>query len=132
MIKHLTFTEQVCYSVHFTACGFSNNTPAGSILINYKLLPIQGKSLQAFHNTSLTNFHPETECPAFAVEGSTQESWTASPTGTTVTIECAADHILVGSATLTCQEGGSWSSDIPQCHKLGKIINHIASAIFTS
>eukprot|EP00116_Pleurobrachia_bachei_P005144 sb/3465406/ len=57
------------------------------------------------------------ECPAFTVDGSTQGSWTTSPTGTTATIECADTHSLVGTATLTCQEDGSWSSDIPQCAK---------------
>eukprot|EP00116_Pleurobrachia_bachei_P007648 sb/3467910/ len=58
------------------------------------------------------------ECPAFTVEGSTEGIWTASLTGTTATIECDATHILIG--TLTCQEDGSWSSDVPQCDKIGK------------
>eukprot|EP00116_Pleurobrachia_bachei_P001031 sb/3461293/ len=60
------------------------------------------------------------ECPAFTVDGSTQGSWTASPTGTTATIKCAATHILVGNSTLNCQEDGSWSSDLPQCDKISK------------
>eukprot|EP00116_Pleurobrachia_bachei_P010089 sb/3470351/ len=59
------------------------------------------------------------KCPAFSVEGSTQGSWNASPIGTTVTVECAANHILVGNATLICQEGGS-HDNIPQC--IGKFI----------
>eukprot|EP00116_Pleurobrachia_bachei_P007423 sb/3467685/ len=62
-----------------------------------------------------SDFYRAVHCPAFTVEGSTQESWTDSLIGTTTTIECAASHILVGSGTLTCQEGGTWSSDIPQC-----------------
>eukprot|EP00116_Pleurobrachia_bachei_P009195 sb/3469457/ len=61
------------------------------------------------------------ECPSFTVEGSTQGNWSASPTGTTVTIECATTHyVLAGSATLTCQDDGSWSSDVPQCDEIGK------------
>eukprot|EP00116_Pleurobrachia_bachei_P007028 sb/3467290/ len=55
------------------------------------------------------------ECPTFTVEGSTQGSWAASPTGTTATIQCAANHILVGNATLTCDDDGSWSSAEPSC-----------------
>ena len=61
------------------------------------------------------------DCPAFAVDGSTQGSWAASPTGTTTTIECAVNHILMGSATLTCGDDRSWLSDKPRCdHKTGK------------
>eukprot|EP00116_Pleurobrachia_bachei_P007295 sb/3467557/ len=55
------------------------------------------------------------ECPAFTVEGSTKGNWTTSPRGMITTIECAANHILEGSAKLTCQDDGSWSSDVPQC-----------------
>ena len=62
----------------------------------------------------------EANCPAFTVDDSTQGNWTASPTGTTATIECDPSHILVGSATLTCQQDGAWSSDVPQCEKIGK------------
>eukprot|EP00116_Pleurobrachia_bachei_P017941 sb/3478203/ len=60
------------------------------------------------------------ECPAFTVEGSTKGNWAASPVGTTATIECAANHILVGISTLTCQQDLSWSSDVPQCDKIGE------------
>ena len=67
-------------------------------------------------------FHFSSDCPAFAVDGSTQATWAASPAGTTVTVECAADHILAGTATLTCQEDGTWSSDIPECDQLGEFI----------
>ena len=70
--------------------------------------------------TAMNSLSEPTECPAFTVEGSTQGDWTASPAGTTATIECAANHILVGSAALTCQEDLSWSSDVPQCVKIGK------------
>eukprot|EP00116_Pleurobrachia_bachei_P013957 sb/3474219/ len=60
------------------------------------------------------------DCPAFTIEGSIRGNWTASQIGTTATIECTANHILVGSATLTCQEDGSWSSDVPRCdHTIG-------------
>ena len=72
------------------------------------------------------SFYSEPMCPAFTVEGSTQENWPASPTGTTVTIEChATTHILVGSAALTCQEDRSWSSVVPQCDKTGELIQNI-------
>eukprot|EP00116_Pleurobrachia_bachei_P011889 sb/3472151/ len=67
-----------------------------------------------------SDFYRAVHCPAFTVEGSTQGSWTDSPMGTTATIECAASHILVGSATLTCQEDRSWSSDNPQCDEVGE------------
>eukprot|EP00116_Pleurobrachia_bachei_P009403 sb/3469665/ len=69
-----------------------------------------------------SDFYRAVHCPAFSVDGSAQGNWTASPTGTTATIECAANHILVGSATLNCQENGTWSSDIPLCDKIGKLI----------
>ena len=62
------------------------------------------------------------ECPAFTVEGSTQGNWTDSQTGTIVTIQCAVTYALVGAEILTCQESGSWSSDVPQCVKNGKFI----------
>eukprot|EP00116_Pleurobrachia_bachei_P004063 sb/3464325/ len=52
------------------------------------------------------------QCPAFIVDKSTQGSWAASTIGTTATIECVATHSLVGSATLYCQDEGSWSSDL--------------------
>ena len=65
-----------------------------------------------------TYFHSASdECPSFTVGGSTQGSWTASPIGTTVTIECAATHSLVESATLTCQIDRTWSNNAPQCNK---------------
>eukprot|EP00116_Pleurobrachia_bachei_P004296 sb/3464558/ len=60
------------------------------------------------------------DCPAFTVERSTQGNWDVSPTGTIVIIDCVANHILVGSATLTCQEDGTWSSDVPKCDTIGK------------
>eukprot|EP00116_Pleurobrachia_bachei_P002224 sb/3462486/ len=60
------------------------------------------------------------ECPEFEVEGSTEGNWTAEEVGTLVSIECVTNYILVGSANLTCQEDGSWSSDIPEC--VGKYI----------
>ena len=63
-------------------------------------------------------FHLAQVCPAFTVDGSTQGTWAASPTGTTASIECAANHI-VGSVTLTCQEDGSWSSDVSKCDGIG-------------
>ena len=66
-------------------------------------------------------FRSAPQCSAFTVEGSTQGSWNASPTGKTATIECAATHVLVGTATLTCQQDGAWSSDIPQCDEIGKL-----------
>eukprot|EP00116_Pleurobrachia_bachei_P005695 sb/3465957/ len=72
-----------------------------------------------FEDTA-SDFYISFECPAFTVEGSTQWNWPTSPSGTTATIECTADHILIGSSTLTCQDDGSWSSGIPQCHKLGE------------
>eukprot|EP00116_Pleurobrachia_bachei_P010896 sb/3471158/ len=62
-------------------------------------------------------FQEPVECPAFTISGSTQGNWAASPTGTTITIECSATHSLVGSSTMTCQEDGSWSSYVPQCNK---------------
>eukprot|EP00116_Pleurobrachia_bachei_P009286 sb/3469548/ len=71
-----------------------------------------------FYTTVHTNyyFHSEPQCPAFIVEGSTQKNWADSPAGTTATIGCAANHILMGNATLTvtCQQDGSWSLDVPQ------------------
>ena len=50
--------------------------------------------------------------------------------GTTATIKCATNHILVGSGTLKCQDDGSWSSDIPQCNK-SKCKIHSSIAQFT-
>ena len=67
-------------------------------------------------------------CPAFTVEGSIQGSWAASPTGTTATIECAVTHSLVGTSTLTCQDDGSWSTDIPHCDK-SKFIIHTSISL---
>ena len=65
----------------------------------------------------------QVECTAFTVDDSTQGSWTATPIGTTVTIECPSTHSLVGSATLTCKQDGSWSDTVPQCDaKIGKCI----------
>ena len=64
------------------------------------------------------------ECPAFTVEGSREGRWAASPTGTTITIECAAAHILVGNAILTCTNR-YWSSDAPQCDKIGKLFHRL-------
>ena len=76
-------------------------------------------------------FRSAPQCSAFTVEGSTQGSWPASPVGKTATIECAAAHILVGSATLTCQQDGTWSNDIPQCDKAGiRLISFIHSSWF--
>eukprot|EP00116_Pleurobrachia_bachei_P006482 sb/3466744/ len=63
---------------------------------------------------------PIPECPAFTVERSTQGNWDASPAGTIVTVDCIANHILDGSETLTCQEDGTWSNDVPQCDTIGK------------
>eukprot|EP00116_Pleurobrachia_bachei_P009338 sb/3469600/ len=71
------------------------------------------------HDTA-SNFYRAAKCPAFTVEGSTQGYWPDSLIGTIATIECAATHILVGNATLTCQEDLSWSSDEPQCDEIGK------------
>ena len=76
---------------------------------------------------NLKNIHFLSECPAFTVEGSIQESWDASPTGTTATIECAVTHSLVGTSTLTCQEGGSWSNDVPQCDESKYVTIHYIS-----
>eukprot|EP00116_Pleurobrachia_bachei_P004555 sb/3464817/ len=74
-----------------------------------------------FENSASDFYSAEPHCPSFTVEGSTKGNWAASQTGTTATIKCAANHILVGSATLTCQEYLSWSSDIPQC--IGKNVS---------
>ena len=57
-------------------------------------------------------------CPAFTVDDSILGDWAASPRGTTTTIECADTYTLVGSAELTCEDDGSWSSAVPQC-KIG-------------
>nr|AFK75437.1 putative secretory peptide-27 [Pleurobrachia bachei] len=72
------------------------------------------------HDQASDFYRAEPKCPAFTVEGSTQRNWADSPAGTTATIGCAATHILMGNATLTCQQDGSWSSDLPQC--AGKFI----------
>eukprot|EP00116_Pleurobrachia_bachei_P012374 sb/3472636/ len=78
------------------------------------------EQIMFIHSGTASDFYKAgVKCPAFTVEGSTQGNWTASPTGTTATIKCEANHIFVGSATLTCQEDGSWSSDVPQCDKIG-------------
>ena len=65
-------------------------------------------------------FHSAPECPSFTVDGSKQESWAASTPGTTVTIECTAKRILVGSATVTCQYDGTWSSEA-RCDEVCKL-----------
>eukprot|EP00116_Pleurobrachia_bachei_P003169 sb/3463431/ len=86
-----------------------------------------------FHHTGDTAsdfYRAAPECPVFSVEGSTQGNWTASSAGTTATIECAATHILTGSAALTCQEDGSWSSDVPQCNEIGKLLFQLHKKYF--
>ena len=67
-------------------------------------------------------FHSAPECPDFTVEGSTQGNWAASSAGTTATIECATNYVLDGNSILTCDDDGSWSSDVPQCYEIGKLI----------
>eukprot|EP00116_Pleurobrachia_bachei_P006753 sb/3467015/ len=70
------------------------------------------------YDTASDFYRAAPECLAFTVDGSTQGSWTASPVGTTVTIECAATHSLVGNAKLTCQEDGSCINQL-----IGRVIN---------
>eukprot|EP00116_Pleurobrachia_bachei_P001429 sb/3461691/ len=50
-----------------------------------------------------------TECPAFTVEGSTQENWAAQDLGTEITITCKHKHVLIGDEVMTCQSNGEWS-----------------------
>ena len=89
-------------------------------------VPITQYSVPSIHSiihyNDLIFYSEPVECPAFSVDGSTQGNWTASPVGTTVTIKCAATHILVGNATLTCEDGGSWSSDEPDCDEVGELL----------
>ena len=88
-------------------------------IVNYNVYPSSQYTVES--HTAMNSLSEPPECPAFTVEGSTQGDWTAASTGTTVTIECAANHVLVGSATLTCQDDGTWSSDTPQCVTIGKV-----------
>eukprot|EP00116_Pleurobrachia_bachei_P008094 sb/3468356/ len=78
------------------------------------------------HDTAST-FYRAAKCPAFTVEGSSQGYWPDSLIGTTATIECTTNHILVGNATLTCQEDLSWSSDKPRCDEIARNEHYLSN-----
>ena len=42
----------------------------------------------------------------------------ATTAGAVASYECVAGYTLVGSATRTCQNNGSWSGSEPTCSKL--------------
>ena len=60
-------------------------------------------------------------CSGFNVEGSTQGSWSDTYVGSTVKITCQRKYVLAGNSELTCKTGGSWSSNVPKCKKLGNV-----------
>ena len=43
------------------------------------------------------------------------------PAGKNITFACRFDYILVGSATITCQDDGTWNTSPPMC-TAGKLI----------
>eukprot|EP00116_Pleurobrachia_bachei_P007816 sb/3468078/ len=71
-------------------------------------------------------------CPGFSIPGSTVENWDAQPLGTTVTVQCKENHVLLGNGVTTCLESGEWSeaTQIPECKKCSKYNNCFEKRIY--
>ena len=76
-----------------------------------------------FPKIRLKSFPGAKSCPDFMVDGTKEGSWRNNSTGMSVTVECLKNHVLKGAATLTCQSDGTWSSEVPTCEEVGKIID---------
>ncbi|XP_065189195.1 sushi, von Willebrand factor type A, EGF and pentraxin domain-containing protein 1-like isoform X2 [Sycon ciliatum] len=69
------------------------------------------------------------QCPVLAISDATYDT-TTRVVGTTVTVSCASGFGVMGSATVTCMAGGSWST-LPTCVEACPALN-IAQAIYSS
>eukprot|EP00116_Pleurobrachia_bachei_P008635 sb/3468897/ len=63
-------------------------------------------------------------CPRFSIPGSTVENWDVQPLGTTVTVQCKENHVLLGNEVTTCLESGEWSeASVPECKEYRELIS---------
>eukprot|EP00116_Pleurobrachia_bachei_P004131 sb/3464393/ len=102
-------------SYTFDSCQIGNSNWKGDTIGKIGFSPT--------HDTA-SNFYRAKpfNCSGFSIPGSTVENWDDHPLGTTVTVQCKENHVLLGNEVTTCLESGEWSEAIlPVCKKCTSI-----------